>query len=103
MKIQELLTDKKKWIKGRLAEDRKGNEVSIHEISAECFCLVGSVYRCYKGEFVTGILAKIRDEIAEELRIVNPLERQHISIADYNDSDLTTFEDIKRIITKLDI
>jgi hypothetical protein len=41
--LRERLTPPNAWIKGAFARSAKGNEVSIHNPKATCWCLMGAI------------------------------------------------------------
>lgn len=100
MKIQELFDNKSKWTKGYLASNSNGDLCNVYDRDAQCFCLIGAIYHCYRGEQTSEVLNKVRKEISNQLKIN---DSDNVSIAEFNDSDLTSFEDIKKMVTKLDI
>lgn len=95
MKVKDLLTDEKKWIKKYQAVDNFGKDVSIFDTRACKWCLYGAVIKCYgagdRGFInVYKVLFKIRREIG-------------CAITTWNDSTERKFDDIKRLVEKLDI
>lgn len=88
MKIRELLTDESKWTQGTLAEDAKGNRVSVLSPNASSFCLVGAVVRCY--DKTTDVVDRIAREVNDE-------------VTNWNDADGRTFEEVKALVEWLDI
>ena len=94
MKIKELLTDESRWTRKHLCRDKDGNESFVFSENAHSFCLIGASYKCYRANNCTDILRRIRDEIATILNV----SWDQVSIGKFNDSELTSFEDIKGIV-----
>jgi len=93
MKLQELFTDESKWTKEAFARNKNNLKVDVSSPFAVCWCIYGGVMKCYgqDGEDKSFILSRI-------LALNN-----FVSVIDFNDCELTTFEDIKKIIKELDI
>lgn len=90
MKIQELLSDESKWIKGNDARTKDGFSTSSASEKAIKWCLFGAANKCYQ-EHVYPILGKI-DATIERLGYGD------ISHITFNDLEKTTFEDIRKVI-----
>jgi hypothetical protein len=92
MKVQEFYSDESKWVKGTAftyGYDKHGTplgDYGIHK-AVKC-CLSGAIMICYPGreeEIKRKVLKKIKN------------------IPNWNDDPKRTFEDVKKLITELDI
>ena len=90
MKIRELLTDESKWTKWKIAIDISGNIVLPDDPTAVCWCLSGAITKCYTEWF---------DRLRIKSIVQTAINDEYVTI--FNDTH--EFEDIKRLVDKLDI
>ncbi len=87
--LQELFADPTRWTKGANARNFKGFSVSPIESEAKCFCLNGGFTKIYgykhNGPLYLKLLIAIR-------------EMGHDHLASFNDSPITTIEDIQAVV-----
>ena len=95
MKMKEFYTDKSKWCKEAYATDILGLPCSIYSPFATKFCPATLCKKLYGYEYV-----KIRQRMNG---YVHRLNRVFFDVLVWNDYPLTTFEDIKKMVNKLDI
>lgn len=90
--LQELFSDKKRWIKGDFARDKNGKGLPSKDKNAVCWCLLGAVNKVYR-EFPHkhNILSKLNNSI-------NKLYPNFYSIEKFNDNFGTTIEDIRKVV-----
>ena len=95
MKVQELLATPEKWTKGAWARDNNGKLVAAPK--GEAWDLEGAIFYCYPGKkahwylkLVQGYINKFHKHLPRDL-------------AEFNDSNEIKFEDIRKIINKLDL
>ena len=88
MKAYELLSDESKWTKCGIARDMYGNVCPARSTEAICWCAVGAVEKCY-------------DDKEYSINIGRLYMESDGNIGRWNDS--TTFEEVKAMLTKLDI
>jgi len=88
MKIKKFLT-KARWCQGEWAKDKNGNYCAVLSRKAVKFCLMGAVAKCYPGRTLA-IGARLRDALG-------------MCVTTFNDSPLTTFKEVKALVTRLDI
>lgn len=92
MKLQQLFDKPEKWTKGAFAKNAKGEGVIPDHPTATSWCLSGGLSHCYgDGPLSTDIYHRI----VKELNV--PF------ISNWNDEPETTFDDIRNVITKLDL
>jgi len=78
MKVQDILTDERKWLKGTLHCN-------------DAHCLIGAIMHAYKGNAPASIATKVREHL-------------HItSILAWNDAPERTFPEVRALIEELDI
>lgn len=90
MKIKELLSDPSKWTQQFYAKNHFDRSVKSNSTDAVCWCLQGAVKKCYPPENHQLIYDKIIAEVGLE-------------ICGWNDNSTRTFEDVKKLVEKLDI
>lgn len=91
MKVHELLTDESKWTKGWYAKTVDGNKVSVTDDAAARWCLFGAVWKCYRDP------ARMRTILSQ---VFADREREAIW---WNDDPERTFDDVRDLVTRLDI
>jgi hypothetical protein len=97
MKVHQLLSGPEKWCRSAMALDKDGESVSWRSPTAVRFCLLGAIARCYAKE--GGAYEEVTNKVSRELEV-----RQGIGcISVYNDDIYTSFEDVKSLVTELDI
>ena len=92
MKVGKLLSDKSKWCKKKLAATKDGESCLIFDEFATQWCLEGAIIKCYVMDFETQrkINERIRNKIGND-------------IPNWNDAPERTFEDVKKLVKKLNI
>lgn len=92
MKVRELLKDAGCWTKGVFALNAAGDEVSAYAQQATCFCLEGAIMKCYP----PGI---------KRIEVIRCVEQKvgYNNIPAWNDREVTTFTDVRKLIEELDI
>jgi hypothetical protein len=93
MKVCELLTDKTKWTQFAVARDADGMEVDPDSDKAQSFCLIGAIIKCYSKNSDQDMIHKI----------VRPHLFDASFLSEWNDADPRTFEDVKSLVTMIDI
>lgn len=93
MKLIELFNKPEKWNKSWFALDVNGEECSPYSEKAVSYCIIGGIKKCYPDNKMA-----IERSMKDELEKVG-----YIYLTDWNDNPKTTFEDLRRIITKLNI
>lgn len=95
MTIQELFKDPSTWTKGAYARNEQGKSVGARSGDAKCFCLQGALAHCYGG---TPDYYKISDKVSEEL-----YSRCYLDTIAWNDAPERTFEEVKQLVTELNV
>ena len=90
MKPSEFLTDESKWIKGALAKDKNGNYCDVLHSHGECYCLLGLLFKFYRGSDFFNKEQNLRNIITDKTGIG--------SITRFNDHPNTIFQDIKEVL-----
>lgn len=90
MKIHELLDKPEKWTKDANARDKEGYTIGATNPKAVCWCLYGSMFKCYEEE---------QRQIADRVRA----EFRPGSFVEWNDAPERTFEEVRALCLKLDI
>ena len=105
MKIQDLLTDESKWTKGRNARDAQGNGVASRTPEAAAWCLQGAMWKCYGNEAeAIAVAHKMAEALPPTGRGELDDGRDPFSeLVNWNDLTTTTFSDVRRLVTELDI
>lgn len=100
--LRELFSEKKRWTKGELAQDKKGNRVSPSSEEACKWCLIGGLLYLNDGEwseeFCT-VTYKIQDVL--DRRGINPNGLQVLQA--FNDSKETTYELLMEVLTEAEV
>lgn len=97
-KIKELFSDKSKWTQGAHARNKYGESVSSRHVDAVCWCLVGALHYCYLND--DDGHSRAEQKILIEL-YARGYEGEDRSIFRFNDQ--AQFEDIRELVTMLDI
>jgi len=92
MKIQDLYDNPKKWTRGSSARDRRGYRTSPIGRYAKSWCITGAMKKCY---CVFSEYEKAARKIEKELGCS--------SVMLWNDNKYRTFQDVKDLVTRLDI
>lgn len=103
MKIKELYSDPSKWAKYHLAQNKNGGTISPSDKDAVRFCLIGALIRCYRDKKYFWEKESPYETAFYKLKYEIESHPNKFGISDYNDSVGTTFEDIKKLVEKLDI
>lgn len=90
MKVRELLSSPDKWTQDFGARGADGLSIEWDSPEATCWCLIGAIVKCYPTRF-----EQVRDRIKKHLGV------QFLSA--WNDRIERTFEDVKALVTELDI
>ena len=91
MKAHELLSDESKWTKGVSARDADGQWEDYRSGMAVKWCIKAAIWRCYDTEESrSGACRKVAS-------IVGP------DISKWNDSNSTTFADVRRVLLEANV
>lgn len=107
MKVHELLDNESKWAKGSYAFNAEGRYCYEWADEACKWCLLGAIHRCYP--CINMEIPEEERELSEQERVIGLLEQElrnmgiSTGIANYNDAPDTTFEQVKTLVTKLNI
>lgn len=101
MKVKELLDSPDKWTKGAFARTVTGDQRFPNNKHASCWCLYGAILKCCENQDSNEVYSKVSDYIQNTLGIHTPPCIN--ALVSFNDREETTFEDIKQLITELDI
>jgi len=99
MKAHELLSSPDKWTIHVAARDNKGRQVCLDNEAACCFCIWGSIRKCYNPN----------DEIDLKYTVAIEAERiiKHLKLTSFKDlfewNDNTTYERVYSVLKELDI
>lgn len=91
--VLELFSDESKWNKRATALDERGKQTLISGPDAKSWCLLGAIEKVYGLRYNA-----IRGRLLEVL----PLKYCN-DLIDFNDSPLTTFQDVIDLVTKAGI
>lgn len=97
MKVKELLSSPERWTQGFIARDLDGDGCGPTAAEAVCWCLTGALVKCY---------GRTRAfEMAGMFYPVIPANGgSHADdIVFWNDASERTFEDVRQLVTELDI
>jgi hypothetical protein len=119
MKIKKLFRAKSRWTKGTWSRDKKGVSAGIpgtdsSESKACCWCLMGALYKCYppgweRDRAEKRLLYFIRKLFPRRapLRLVEWQRKKMVpvktTLAGFNDSPVTTFEEVKQVVQLADV
>lgn len=90
MKVKELLSSEEKWCKGALARDERDKFVMPADKSAVKWCINGAICVCYPKTHWNYFIQIVSHHVGE-------------NSAGWNNDEVRTFEDIRRVVTELDI
>lgn len=91
MTLQELFSDSSKWTQQTYARDITGRPVTINDIDAVCFCLMGAIYKCYPST-------------EEKAKVIQKLESKRLlNITFWNDARERKFEEVQQLVKELNI
>jgi hypothetical protein len=93
MKAKDILTDESKWTRGTQARDRRGMPCDPRSKRAVQFCLVGAIFRVYRGWEERH---RAFDAIWHVIGPTKPIEY-------WNDDPSRTFADVLEALEKADI
>jgi hypothetical protein len=93
MKVSTLLRVKKNWCQHTSARNASGIAVEVDSSSAKSFCLIGAIRRCYGS---TG--PENRRAVGRIRQAIRVFAGGPCLIAEFNDSPVTTFSQIKKVI-----
>ena len=99
MKVIELLTVESRWTRYAMGRDVNDHAIFYSHFLInvpDCFCLVGAVYFCYPDPVE-------RNAVLEKLREAASLGRNNQSLADWNDSESTTFQMVRSVIVAANV
>lgn len=101
MKLKQLFDKPERWTQKASARDKDGNVVAVDSGKAYSFCLGGGVEKCYKGNKKRmEILNLIEEEMMNKHRLD---DGENYDYVEWNDSSEREFDDIKKLVNKLDI
>jgi hypothetical protein len=95
MKVQDILTDESKWIKGDNAESKTGKSVKPESRFACRFCLYGAIWR-----------VKHLDPVFDANKALEKISRRignRNHVTHWNDQPSRTFKQIRGLIEELDL
>lgn len=100
-KLDQLFDYEQKWAKNGFAWTAATNKCEPRELAACCWCFVGGLSRVTGQEVRLGACL-FAEEFAEKVLETLPppagVAFHHNSIPSFNDDNLTTFKDVKRLI-----
>jgi hypothetical protein len=96
MKIKELYSGPEKWTKGVLARNAEGKQVDIKHPTAECFCIIGALKKCYASNIDD---MQFQFAVAKIITELGPID----SLASWNDAPERTFEEVKALVERADV
>ncbi len=91
MKAYELLNSPEKWTQGAYARDKYNETISSESPAAVKWCVHGAITKCYGRAGAKGEECMMR------------LIHQKGSVSRWNDSRLTTWEEVRATLKELDI
>lgn len=93
--VAGLLRSKSRWTKRAWARTDSGLAVDSYHPKADCFCLEGAINRVYPTKS-----SQIKDRVTEYLLNHEPV---YNSITQFNDSPLTTYTKVRKLVRALGI
>lgn len=97
-KVKDLLTADNKWVQNAEAIDADDEVCLPTAPKAVAWCLLGAVIKCYEEEQIDEILDRIDNYLLKEEG-----DTYKPCITSWNDVSQRTFEDIRDLVTTLDI
>jgi hypothetical protein len=95
MRLMDLFSKHQRWTKNTWARKNNGEECDVGDKGACRYCLEGGLQYCYPDN-------SKRWQVQEKLH--NALTSMGWSgIIEFNDSKQTTFQDIRKLVTKLKV
>jgi len=94
MKAYQLLKNPKKWTQGTFAKNKKGEVVNLKDKQAYSFCVLGAIQTCYSNW-------KEKDDILKLLRY--HIKGLYFEVAEWNDHEKTTHEQLLKVLKELNI
>lgn len=94
MKAYELLSSPAKWTKGYFARNNEGRRCGWSSDKASCWCMLGAINRAYHANGADTKFTIINREV---------IKRGYRNIAEFNDADTTTYEDVIKILKAYDV
>jgi len=98
MKVRDLLIDASKWTTKTSARNAEGEACSPISKDAVCWCLSGAMLKCYPDTYYDHSWLEIERRLRNHLKILG-----EYSLLVWNDNPKRTFQDIRDLITTLDI
>ena len=101
MTLQELFNNPENWTQGTFAKWKLTKEriecrlVPKTSINSCCFCLLGGINICYKPH--------MRPIIEQKLTAYIQTHTDFPNIPTFNDSPLTTIQDIQKVVKECDV
>lgn len=99
MKVRDLLTPKS-WIQDFMAKNDLGFGVDVNDARACKWCLLGAINKCY-GRGNLAICKKVAEAIDPE--VIDDDECHVEVIVNYNDFIKRNYNDIAKLLEKVDI
>lgn len=90
MLVKDLLNDPSRWTQFFFARNGVGTPVWPEDGTAVCWCLLGAIHKCYE-ERTCGVIELVQKEL------------NYVSVAKWNNAPERTFEDVKNLVTRLNI
>ncbi len=91
MKLKNLFKTKSTWTQEAFARNKNNDIVSVNSRNSVKYCLMGGLIKCYKFNDHPNIL----DKLFKETGTTN--------LVTWNDSSLRKFQDVKKLVNKLNI
>ena len=91
MKAHDILSDESKWTKGTLARNRLGEPCDYVSQSACKWCVEGALHAAYPS---------LVDDYTAAFRLEDETGRK---IHKWHDDPETTFQDVRKLLLKLDV
>jgi len=97
--VDSLLASESQWTKQAMAKDANGEKVSIINLNATCWCLVGAVNKIFStlpfDEQTNMVAARIQDALEYGIEKIDGRPQSPIW---FNDHPQTTFAEIKAVL-----
>jgi hypothetical protein len=101
-KAHEILASQEKWVKNAFAKRKDGSRCNVANHAAFCFCTLGAIYRAYPYS-VDQEIYKLADLIVRQKGESFQFTYANECIVNWNDHPETTFAEVKKFLTELDI